>query len=103
VFGAVYRPASFLIGQDGERIRDYVARAGGPIRAADRGQIFVVRANGDVLTRKAGALDARALPGDLVFMPVRTQGNSLLAKLRDISTIAFQFGITAAALAVLIR
>ena len=99
VFGAVYRPASFLVeGPRGNRVRDYLARAGGPIRAADTGRMFVVRANGEVLTRRMGALDAPTLPGDVIFVPVKTQSNNLLAKIRDISTIIFQLGITTAAL-----
>ncbi len=100
VFGAVYRPASFLMPQGPRpRIKDYVERAGGTIRTADRGNIFVVRANGDVLTRKRGGFDARALPGDVVFVPIKTQSTSLLAKIRDISSIIFQLGFSAAALA----
>ncbi len=98
VFGAVYRPASFLI-HDGERlrIRDYVERAGGKLRAADGSATIVVRANGDVLSRRRGALSAIALPGDVVFVPVKTQSTSLLAKIRDISAIIFQIGLSAAA------
>ncbi|MEP7007829.1 MAG: SLBB domain-containing protein [Sphingomonas bacterium] len=98
VFGAVYRPASFLIdGTEPLRVRDYIQKAGGPLRAADRGTMFVVRANGEVLTKHNGALSARVLPGDVIFMPVKTQSSSLLAKLRDITTIIFQLGIGAAA------
>lgn len=104
VFGAVFRPASFLIaGDQGLRIRDYVARAGGPIRAADSARLFVVRANGEVLTRKMGALNAPALPGDVIFMPVKTENNNLLARIRDITTIVFQLGITGAALVAIAR
>lgn len=99
VFGAVYRPASFLLlGDQGLKVRDYIVRAGGPIRAADVRRLFVVRANGDVLTRKMGALDAPALPGDVIFMPVKTQNSNVWARIRDISTIIFQLGITTAAL-----
>lgn len=102
VFGAVFRPASFLIkGSGALRVRDYLARAGGPIRAADAGRLFVVRANGEVLTKKMGALNAPALPGDVIFMPVKTENNNLLARIRDISTIIFQLGITTAALVAL--
>ncbi len=99
VFGAVYRPASFLLGDKPLRVRDYVEQAGGTIRGADRGNIFVVRANGSVLTKRRGGLNARVLPGDTVFVPIRTQSSSVLAKIRDISQIIFQLGISAAALA----
>ncbi len=98
VFGAVYRPASFLINSAGtERIGDYLERAGGPLRSADKSELFVVRANGAVLARRNKALRAPALPGDVIFMPVKTQSSSLFAKLRDISTTVFQFGLSAAA------
>lgn len=100
VFGAVYRPASFLLkGGKTLRVKDYVAQAGGAIRGADKGNIFVVRANGSVLTRSRGAINAHVLPGDTVFVPIKTQSSSVWAKIRDISAIVFQFGLTAAAIA----
>jgi protein involved in polysaccharide export with SLBB domain len=99
VFGAVFRPASFLIDKNHVgAVRDFVERAGGGIRGADVGRIFVVRANGSVLTRERGALRAKVLPGDMIFVPVKTQSSSVLAKIRDISQILFQFGVGAAAI-----
>ena len=98
VFGAVYRPASFSITDSRPTtIETYLKRAGGPLRSADRGEIFVVRANGEVISKRAGALGQTALPGDVIFVPVKTQSSSFWAKLRDISTIIFQLGLSAAA------
>lgn len=100
VFGAVYRPASFLMNSDRQlRVKDYVEQAGGPIRGGDKANIFVVRANGSVLTRKRGAMEATVLPGDAVFVPIKTQSSSVWSKIRDISQIVFQFGLSAAAIA----
>ena len=100
VFGAVYRPASFQIGAQGpKRIKDYFAMAGGSMRAGDPASAFVVRANGEVLTRKRGAFDAVALPGDVLFVPVKTTSRDLLAKIAQISTVLFQFGLSAATIA----
>jgi protein involved in polysaccharide export with SLBB domain len=103
VFGAVYRPASFLLDerQQQRRVRDYVYNAGGPLRAADLGNLFVVRANGEVLSRRRGALSARVLPGDVIFVPVRTQGTNFWARLREISTTIFQVGLSAATIGTL--
>ena len=100
VFGAVYRPASFLMDEQRRplRVRDYLYKAGGPLRAADSQGIFVVRANGEVLPKKRGALSARVLPGDVIFVPVKTQSSSFWAKIREISTTLFQAGIGAATL-----
>ena len=97
VFGAVYRPASFLLDEARPlRITQYIDRAGGPLRAADRKGIFVVRANGEVLPASRGALRAYVLPGDVVFVPIKTQSNSFWTKLRDITAILFQVGLGAA-------
>lgn len=96
VFGAVYRPASFLINQSGRKLRDYIDSAGGTLRSADRARAFVVRANGQVLTRAKGMFDAPALPGDVVFVPVRTRTTSIWAKIREVSSVVFQLGLTAA-------
>ena len=99
VFGAVYRPASFLLG-DGQplRLRDYLKMAGGTLRVADTRDIFVVRANGAVLSRRNGGLGARVLPGDVIFVPVKTQNTNLLAKIAQISTVIGQFAIGALAI-----
>ena len=59
----------------------------------------VVRANGEVLSKKRGALNARVLPGDIVFVPVRTQGNTFWARFKDITQTLFQLGLSAATVA----
>ena len=98
VFGAVYRPASFFLGNGKPKtVAAYLDMAGGAMRAGDKGQIFVVRANGAVISKQRGALSARALPGDVIFVPVKTQSTSIWAKIQQISTIVFQFGLSAAA------
>ncbi len=104
VFGAVYRPASFLL-EPGrpKKVADYLNMAGGTLRAADRGQLFLVRANGAVLSKKRGALEARVLPGDIVFVPIRTQNNSLLNKLGQIGSLIFGLGLSAASIAAITR
>lgn len=105
VFGAVYRPASFLMDESRRplRVRDYLDKAGGPLRAADKQGIFVVRANGEVLPRSRGALSARVLPGDVIFVPVRTQSSAFWARLKDISSILFQAGVGAATLTTVVK
>jgi len=97
VFGAVYRPASFNLGDERPlRVKNYIDRAGGSLRSADPGGIFVVRANGDVISKRRGALDARALPGDVVFVPVKTQTGGFWARFKDVATTLFQLGLSAA-------
>jgi polysaccharide export outer membrane protein len=73
VFGASYKTGSFLFAPN-QRIGDYVKLAGGPQRIADRGDLFVVRANGSVLSMREmhNLLRQEALPGDVIFVPVRS-------------------------------
>lgn len=100
VFGAVYRPASFLLGTGkAMRVKDLIEKAGGTQRQADDGHIFVVRANGSVLTKKKGAMHAVVQPGDVVFVPVKTHSKSFLQTLLQISQVIFQFGLSTAAIA----
>ena len=103
VFGAVYRPASFLIEDTPRRVRDYLDMAGGSLRAADNGQVFLVRANGAVVSKKRGAMTTRAMPGDVVFVPIKTQNNSLLNKLGQIATLVFGLGLSAASIVSITR
>lgn len=95
VFGAVYRPSSFLIEEQNVKLGEYIERAGNTLRAADRRRSFVVRANGEILTAKKGMLRAPALPGDVVFVPVRSRSNDFWTKLQNITSVIFQLGITA--------
>jgi polysaccharide export outer membrane protein len=103
VFGAVFRPASFLLKEGNYRVRDYINEAGGTIRVADKGQIFVVRANGAVISKRGKALDQKVLPGDVIFVPVRTHGSVFWQRLHDISQFLFGTGLTAAAIVSLTR
>jgi protein involved in polysaccharide export with SLBB domain len=98
VFGAVYETGSFLY-TPRSRLSEYLTLAGGPKSIANRGEIFVVRANGSVLsTRQAHDLGRQpALPGDVIFVPVKTSGG-LFEKVLAISSVIFQFGLTAATL-----
>ena len=95
VFGAVYRPASFLY--KGGYLGDYVRLAGGAQKYADAHDVFVVRANGSVFSARMNRNLARsaALPGDVIFVPVRTSPGAL-QRLVDIATLVFNFGIGAA-------
>jgi protein involved in polysaccharide export with SLBB domain len=104
VFGAVYRPASFLLG-DGERlrVRDYLKQAGGTLRLADNRDIFVVHANGAVDSRRTGALGRRVLPGDVVFVPTKTQNVSFLTRLSQFGGLIFSGAVSAATAVALTR
>ena len=105
VFGAVYRPSSFAY-QQTTTLAAYLRLAGGPLRIAESGDLFVVRANGEVVSRRqpgwTKTFDKQpALPGDVIFVPIKTQPNTLLERLLQVSALIYQLGFGAAALKVL--
>jgi len=94
VFGAVASPASFQYVR-GETIGDYLAQAGGVQKIADKSKIFVVRANGTLIARSV--LRQRALPGDLIFVPINASRGEFWARLRDIGSALTPAIVTTAA------
>jgi protein involved in polysaccharide export with SLBB domain len=107
VVGAVYNQNAFLY-RDGKSIRDYIARAGGATRDADSGRLFVIRADGSVVSKQmrrsfwTGSFESmRLMPGDTIVMPERIRTGSLLRGMRDWSQIFSQFALGAAAIRVI--
>ncbi len=107
VVGDVYNQGSF-IQQPGKTVTSYLRNAGGPTRDADKGRIFVVRANGAVVSKDAasyfwsGGFESMVLmPGDTVVVPEQTNKGSLLRGVKDWSQILANFGLAAAAINVL--
>lgn len=103
VFGAVPSPASFQYNR-GERIGDYLRRAGGFQKIADKSAVFVVRANGTLIAQGGGlfhgnVLRQPALPGDLIFIPINASRGEFWARLRDIASALTPAIVTTAAIA----
>jgi protein involved in polysaccharide export with SLBB domain len=102
VFGAVPTPASFSY-EDGKTIGDFVRYAGGIQSLGDKGEIFVVRANGTVLARGRKVLGQKALPGDLVYVPIDANRGEFWARLRDITGSLFGSVVAAASVVALTK
>jgi hypothetical protein len=107
VLGAVYNKNSFLYRRGGA-VDDYLKRAGGPTRDADRDRMFLIRADGSVLSRQSlkglwngGFSSQRLEPGDALVVPERLTRGSFLRGLRDWSQVFSQFALGAAAVQVL--
>ena len=81
VSGQVYN-ATAITFAPGKTAGWYLSRAGGSTAAADRKDIFVIRANGSVVGRRSdswtgGVLDTKLEPGDVVVVPPKIIGTSL--------------------------
>ncbi len=86
VIGAVFNPRSFMYHKDATTA-DYLHLAGGPNRNADRKRMFVLRADGTVLSRDLdGSHSGHRVsqmslhPGDSVVVPEKGMRNSPLTQ-----------------------
>ncbi len=107
VVGAVYNQGAFLY-REGKSMRDYLSQSGGATRNADAGRMFVVRADGSVLSKQmrsrlwSGGLEfLRMVPGDTIVVPERIRSSNLARGFRDWSQVFSQFALGAAALRVI--
>ncbi|MDM4767502.1 SLBB domain-containing protein [Pelomonas sp. SE-A7] len=109
VFGSVFNGGSYLYGRGGT-IGDFLRLAGGPTRGADTGSLFVLRANGSVVSsrQKTGwfmpgtGLDSlHAEAGDTIFVPEELNKTTLAQEVKEWTQILYQFGLGAAGLKVL--
>ena len=110
VFGSVFNAAAYLH-LPGRTLDDYVRLSGGTTKGADANSVFVVRANGSVISsrqrasgwfagNKFGELVAEA--GDTVFVPEEVDKTSFVQSAKDWTQILYQFGLGLAGIKVLI-
>ena len=77
---------------------DYIAKSGGATQKADRGRIYVVRANGDVVTgarygwfRRSQSVEIR--PGDTIVVPLDTERIRALPLWQAVTTIIYNLAV----------
>jgi protein involved in polysaccharide export with SLBB domain len=108
VSGQVYN-ATALTFSPGKSADWYLSRAGGTNSSANRKEIFIIRANGSVVGRHSGSwfgggvLSTKLDPGDVVVVPQKIIGSSILWKSlltagQIAASIAITAGVAAAAL-----
>jgi protein involved in polysaccharide export with SLBB domain len=101
VFGSVFSGGSFLY-TNNKSANDYLQLAGGATKGADPEGIFVLRANGSVVSsrqndsfwsRSNGLGDTPALPGDTLFVPEEFNKSTFTQNAKDWTQILYQFGL----------
>jgi polysaccharide biosynthesis/export protein len=105
VIGAVYNQNTFVY-DSSKRIGDYLELAGGGTRDADKGRIYIVRADGSVTGKAQGSFfnvfaHERMMPGDTIVVPENLERFRLTKELKDWSQIFYQFALGVAGLKVL--
>lgn len=97
ILGEVQSPTSHVY-EPGLTRDDYIAKSGGTTQHADRRRIYVVRANGDVVSRREGgwfrrSSDTEIRPGDTIVVPLDTQKVPKLLLAQAITTIMYNLAI----------
>ena len=84
---------------------DYLQRAGGPDRQADRKRAFILRADGSVVSEQysKNVRKAPIFPGDTVVVPPILDRRGVLQRITDVVGIATNIGYSAATLYFLSR
>ncbi|MCV2423097.1 SLBB domain-containing protein [Paucibacter sp. DJ2R-2] len=111
VFGSVFNAGSYLH-INGGTITDFLKLAGGTTRGADTNSLFVLRANGSVVSARqrtgwlmgGGGLDGvSAEPGDTVFVPEELNKTTFIQEAKEWTQIFAQFGLGIAAIRTLTK
>jgi len=107
IVGAVYNQNSFVY-RTGVRAGTYLRMAGGPNRDADTRRAFVIRANGEVISRNMTNgfwgnefNDLHIYPGDTIVIPEKSVKPSALYGVMNWSQMFSQLALGAASLSVI--
>jgi len=100
VIGEVQYATSHLY-EPGLQRDDYIARSGGVTKQADRKRVYVVHADGEVVSteqagwfRRSGSDEMR--PGDTIVVPIDAERMAPLARWAAVSQIIYQLALAAA-------
>ncbi len=95
--GEVQSPTSHVF-EAGLTRDDYIAKSGGTTQKADRKRIYVVRANGDVISgerrgwfRRSRSVEMR--PGDTIVVPLDTERIKSLPIWQAVTTIIYNLAV----------
>lgn len=103
VLGSVHNQNSYIY-RANKTVGDYLAQAGGPKVEGSAKNIYVMRADGSVMSNQqtgwfSSIESATLMPSETVIVPVELDKSNLMQSLKDWTSILYQFGLGAAALA----
>jgi polysaccharide export outer membrane protein len=107
VVGSVYSENAFIYRPE-KRVTDYLGQAGGPTPDGDDSSIYVLRADGSVISKRqsgwvslGGFGGETVLPGDAIIVPEKFDKSTTAKNLKDWTQILYQFALGVAGLKVL--
>ena len=103
VEGQVYNANAF-VWDPGRLMIDYLHRAGGPDRQADKKRSFILRADGSVVSQQYTQVKrAPIFPGDTIIVPPVIDRSGVFQRVVDLAGVISGFGFSAATLYLLTR
>jgi protein involved in polysaccharide export with SLBB domain len=111
VVGRVYNPTGIVFDPARDSVKYYLRLVGGPTESADRDHIFLLKADGSVVTRETadrgfftfgdrGLMNARVEPGDSILVPDKLVQTRFMKDVKDITQILYQIAVAAGVLIV---
>ncbi len=104
ILGEVRRPTSYLFDPDFSQ-SDYIEQSGGFKDRADKDNVYIVKAGGEIIMPKRGLFKFRSAkntisPGDMIVVPLDTDDTTIrgIPLLAEVSTIVYQLALGAAAI-----
>jgi protein involved in polysaccharide export with SLBB domain len=109
VVGRVYNPTGVVYDPANDTVQYYLHTVGGPTQNADADHIFLLKANGSVVSSESakkgffvsgnsGLMTAKVQPGDSVIVPEKVLQVRLMKDVKDITQILMQIAVTAGVL-----
>jgi protein involved in polysaccharide export with SLBB domain len=102
ILGEVQNPTSHVY-RPGLTRDDYIAKSGGTTKEADRKNIYIVHANGDVVSgqrtgwfRRSQSVEIR--PGDTIIVPLDTERVRALPLWQAVTTIIYNLAVSVLAI-----
>jgi len=111
VVGRVYNPTGIVFDPARDTVKYYLQLVGGPTASADKDHIFLLKADGSVVTQETtnsgffgfvggGLMNARVEPGDSILVPEKLVQVRFMKDVKDITQILYQIAVTAGVLIV---
>jgi polysaccharide biosynthesis/export protein len=98
--GSLYSPSAYLY-EPNQTVAYYLKKSGGPTKNADKKHIYVLKANGEVISKEQGGKlfasfeSQRLMPGDTIVVPENLERVPYLRLLKDVTEIVFKIATTA--------
>src|SRR5690554_142029 len=102
VIGEVFNPSTFIFEPSNPFVSYYLNAAGGLKKSSDKKQIYIIKANGSILTKKK-VLNTNIEPGDAIVVPQKIIYSNPHKRFVDTADAIFKISSIFATLLTLIR